>query len=104
MDAVYKKEEADLAKTKAELATLKIEFDLLVETSRKFETEKENLQKELKFQEDKHKKYIEQAPAALTAQTTPLLDKIKELEMDKEFISASLAQAKTDIEMQTKAR
>jgi hypothetical protein len=43
MDAVYKKEEADLAKTKAELASLKIEFDLLVETSRKFETEKENL-------------------------------------------------------------
>jgi hypothetical protein len=43
MDAVYKKEEADLAKTKAELASLKTEFDLLVETSRKFETEKENL-------------------------------------------------------------
>ena len=38
-----KKEEADLAKTKAELASLKTEFDLLVETSRKFETEKENL-------------------------------------------------------------
>jgi hypothetical protein len=43
------------------------------------------------------------AAAAVTAQTTPLIDKIKELEMDKEFISASLAQAKTDIQMQTKA-
>ena len=42
-ETASKKEEADLAKTKAELASLKTEFDLLVETSRKFETEKENL-------------------------------------------------------------
>ena len=46
----------------------------------------------------------EEAAAALSAQTTLLQDKIKELELDKEFITASLAQAKTDIEMQTKAR
>ena len=42
-ETASKKEEADLAKTKAKLADLKTEFDLLVETSRKFETEKENL-------------------------------------------------------------
>ena len=29
---------------------------------------------------------------------------LKELEMDKELITASLAQARADIEMQTKAR
>ena len=44
------------------------------------------------------------AAAAVTAQTTLLQDNIKELETDKESISARLAQAKTDIEMQRKAR
>ena len=96
--------DAEIARANAELTSLKREFDLLVETHRKLEMERETLSRDLKLQEDKHKKEIEKVTATLNAQNASLYDKIKELEMDKDFISSSLAQAKTDIEMQKKAR
>ncbi len=76
------KEQTDTAEAQKKLSSLQTEFDQLVDKSRKLETEKENLQ---------------------NAQIV-LQDKIKELEMDNKFISVNLAQAKLDIEMQTKAR
>ncbi len=103
-ETASKKEEADTAKAHNELTSMKKEFDQLVEISRKLETEKENLQKELKFQEDKYRKHIEKATATLNTQIVTLEDKIKDIETEKQFISANLAQAKTDIEMQLKAR
>ncbi len=58
----------------------------------------------MKSYEDKHKKEVEKTASAVATQITSLEDKIKELEMEKGFISTSLAQARTDAEMQTKAR
>ena len=42
-ETASKKEDADTAKAQVELTSLKKEFDLLVETIRNLETEKENL-------------------------------------------------------------
>ena len=62
------------------------------------------LEKDIRVSFDKYRKEIEQAAASSVSEREALRDKIKELETDKEFISASLAQARVDIEMQTKAR